>query len=97
MNTGGTGISLWSQRDSGEKCSGGRLRAGLQYKRRLWFGLGRATRIAGWSPRARFLTIRRRTGDGNIGNTGNNTNNDNDDDNYVPFLLLRRGVNTIFS
>lgn len=85
-STGGTGINWWSRRDSGGKCSGDRLRAGRQYKRRLWYGHGRVTRIVGWSPRAKFLTILRRTGDGNTGNTGNNTNKDNNDDNYVPFL-----------
>lgn len=91
-STGGTGISLWSRRVSGGKCSGDRLRAGQLYKRRQWFGHGRATRTAGWSPRARFLTIRRRTGDGNTGNTGNSTNNDNNVDNYIPFSLPRIGI-----
>jgi len=94
-STGGTDISLWSQRDSGGKCSGDRPRAGQLYKRRRWFGRDRAMQTAGWSPRARFLTIRRRTGDGNTGNTGNITNNDNDVNNYVPFSLLGIGFNTI--
>lgn len=94
-STGDTGISLSSRKDNGGKCSGGRPRAGQLYKRHRWFGPGRATRTAGWSPRARFLIIRRRTGDGNTGNTGNNTNNNNDVDNYVPFSLLRLIVNKL--
>lgn len=69
-STGGTDISWSSPRDSGAKCSGGRPRAGRSYRRLRWSGRGRVTRTAGWSPRARYLIIRRRTVGGNIGNTG---------------------------
>lgn len=69
-STGGTGTSWWSRRASGVRCNGGRPRAGRPYKKPRWSGRVRVTRTAGWSRRARFRTIRRRTGDGNTGNTG---------------------------
>lgn len=69
-NTGGTGISWSSPKVSGVKFRGGRPRASRPYRRLRWSGHGPVTRTAGWSPRARYRIIRRRTGGANTENTG---------------------------